>query len=407
MIAPERRTRADLIVAATIVLVLMVAASVIWLRSDARGTTSVTADTPLALPASALSVPESLTERWRAPDPAPGPVTAVGGAIVVGGENSVRGLNPVDGVEAWSYVRDRPLCAMVGAWDAAVAAFSDPRGCGQVTELDGSTGERRDQRTNDADPSVTLTFDGTYVTQAGPTRLEVWRSDLVRTIEYGRVAAPVSSGDQPRSGCTLLSTGSSSARLAVLEQCPDEDGPRLTAQNPVPEDNTEPEINGSTVLTDVPVGGGGARVLAVVGDRIGLYLPPSGTNPARVAVFDGSSEFASAQALDEPAAPTAGPADVTRTGTVLSWWTGGSTIGFTQIDLAQRWVLPDTLGPGAVMAGQLLVPISDGLAVVDIGNGVVTRTIAVDRGGYDGPVTLAVLGTGVVEKRGDEVVSLQ
>jgi hypothetical protein len=58
------------------------------------------------------------------------------------------------------------------------------------------------------------------------------------------------------------------------------------------------------------------------------------------------------------------------------------------------------------MAGQLLVPVPGGIAVVDPENGVASRTIAVDRGEYTGPVALSVLGTSVFERRGAETVAL-
>ncbi|MFD4181966.1 hypothetical protein ACFWPB_12745, partial [Rhodococcus sp. NPDC058514] len=85
MVAPERRTRADLIAAVAIAVVVVLAAGVIWLRSDARGTTSITAETPATPADTALSVPERVAEIWRADSPAtPRPVTA-GGAVGGGG----------------------------------------------------------------------------------------------------------------------------------------------------------------------------------------------------------------------------------------------------------------------------------------------------------------------------------
>lgn len=409
MVAPERRTRGDVIAAAMIVAAVILVASVVWATSDARGTTSTVAPTPLAAPASASSVPDTFDEQWRAPDTGDSAPVAVGGAVVVQDDHTVTGIDPDTGAAAWSYTRDAALCAVVGAWDAAVAAYRDERGCGQVTELAGSSGSREDQRTSDADDPVRLSFDGTYVTQLGATRLEVWRSDLVRTLEYGRVDAPVNPGAQPREGCELLSSATASTRLAVLERCPGEEGLRLTSMNPAPEDNTEPDVFGSTVLADVPADVETARVLAVVGDRIALYLPPTATEVARIALFDGSANFRTAEAfpadVSTPSMDTRA-SDLTRTGTVLTWWTGSATVGFTQSDLTRRWILDDALGAGAVMAGQLLVPVPTGLAVVDPGNGVVTRTVPVDRGDYRGPVSISVLGTRVLEHRGTETVAL-
>ena len=42
-----------------------------------------------------------------------------------------------------------------------------------------------------------------YAVVQGPTRVDVFRSDLVRTVEYGKPDVPVNPGVQPRSGCTI------------------------------------------------------------------------------------------------------------------------------------------------------------------------------------------------------------
>jgi hypothetical protein len=407
VIAPERRTRVDTAVAAAIALVVIAAIALVWFSSDARGTTSTEAATPATTPAPATSVPARLQETWRRSDTTgPAPVTA-GGTVVASSGNSVEGLDPTSGATVWSYNRDVDLCSVIAAWNTAVAVYADDRGCGQVTELNGSTGARTAQRTSDADDPVSLSTDGTYVTSRGSTRMEVWRSDLVRTLEYGRVDAPVNPGDQPRSGCQLLSSASSSSRVSVLEQCPGEEGPRLTTMNPAPKDDSKPEPYGSTILTDVPPGDSGARVLAVAGDRVCLYLPPSGNAVARIGVFDGSSNFVTAWPLAAPASTTGDDGrNVIQTGNVLTWWTGNAALGLSQGDLAVRWSVPGALGAGAVMAGKLLLPVPGGLAVTDPATGRVENTIAVDRGAYTGPVGVAVIGTNVLEQRGTDLVAL-
>ena len=47
-------------------------------------------------------------------------------------------------------------------------------------------------------------------------------------------------------GCELVSSASSSTRLAVLERCQDEPADRLSVLNPAPKDNTEPDEYGSS-----------------------------------------------------------------------------------------------------------------------------------------------------------------
>ncbi|QII00783.1 hypothetical protein BH92_13615 [Rhodococcoides fascians A21d2] len=416
MLAPERRTRTDLVVAALIAVVVVAAASIAWLTGDARGTTSISAAEPLPQPEPAASVPTALTELWRAPsaatDPARTPAPVVAGSTVVTADGgSVLGRDPRSGEQSWSYTRDLPLCSVVAAWNTAVAVYRDDRGCSQVTELDGSTGQRKAQRTSDADDAVRLSSDGTYVTSRGDTRMELWRSDMVRTLEYGRVDAPVNPGSQPRTGCTLLSSASTNSRTAVLEQCPGEAAARLSLINPAPKDASEPEEYGSTVVPELvpgPDSPTAGRVIAVTGSVVALYLPAENGSPDRIGLYDNTasriSEFDLASTLspeqDSPNSPA------TKAGSVFTWFTGTGVQALDSIGLSPVWSIPGALGSGAVMAGRLLVPVPDGIAVVDLTTGASIDEIPVDRGDYIGPVQTSVIGDVIVEQRGDDVVAL-
>lgn len=411
MLAPERRRRSDLVAAAAIVVVAVLVLGTVWLRSDAHGTTSDTAASPLPQLTSATTVPSSLSPIWQAPSPATGSPVVTGSAVVAGGNGSVSGIDPRTGATAWTYMRDRSLCSVASAWNTAVAVFRDDRGCSQATQLDSSTGMRSAQRSSDADSNVVLGDDGTYLTSRGDTRMELWRSDLVRTLEYGRVDAPVNPNDQPRSGCTLLSSASNSSRLAVLEQCVGEPAPRLTSMNPAPKDASEPEEFGSSVVAALTGSDGpieGAVVLVASGDRVALAIPAHSGAPAAIELFDGNAaslgQFDLPEALAEPSF-TDTPAPV-KAANVFSWWTGNGTIALGLTDLAPLWSLPGSLGAGALMAGRLLVPIPNGIAVVDPATGAADRTIAVDRGDYSGPVGMSVIGDVVVEQRGEELAAL-
>lgn len=412
MLAPERRRRSDLVAAATLVVVAALVLSVIWFFSDARGTTSEPAQAPLPQAATASAVPDTLSELWREPSPATSTPVATGSTAVTGDGGSVAGIDPLTGETVWSYRRDVPLCGLTSAWNTVVAVFTDDRGCSQVTELDGASGTRKAQRTSDADPAVTLADDGTYVTSRGDTRLELWRSDLVRTLEYGRVDAPVNPNSQPRTGCTLLSSASNSSRLAVLEQCPGESAARLTTLNPAPKDAGEPEEYGSSVVaaligSDGPIEG--ASILVASGDRVAVAIPEHSGLPARVAVFDGNaqplSDFELPNGSTTDYAPALSPV-VTKAANVFSWWTGSSAVALGLTGLAPQWTLPGALGPGTLMAGRLLVPVPDGIAVIDLATGTPERTIAVDRDGYVGPVGTSVVGDVVLEQRGSDIIAL-
>ena len=408
MLAPERRTRADVLAACGIAVLVAMSAAVIWLTGDAHGTESTVADTPVPPAEPALAVPDTLVEAWRADsDTTPTPVVA-GGVAVTGNGDTVTGRDAVTGQELWHYRRDRALCGVVGAWNTAVAVYPDGRGCGQVTQLDGSTGVRQAQRSSDADDPVALSQDGTYLTPFGDTRLEVWRSDLVRTLEYGRVDAPVNPGAQPRSGCTLLSAASSSSRLSVLESCPGDPAIRLSILNPAPKENTAPQEYGSVVLgTEGDTAD--ARVLAVSGERTAVYLPATADAAAAVVVYDGTGVESARFPAPTDVSPTTA---VERTGSFFSWWTGSQVIALRTTDFTPAWTVQDALGPGTQMAGRFLIPVTGAVAVIDTTTGAEVERIPVSRneepirtGGR--PITSAALGDTLLEQRGDELVALR
>ncbi|UGQ43177.1 hypothetical protein [Rhodococcus aetherivorans] len=405
MLAPERRTRADLIAALLLAVAVVAAASVVWLRSDARGTVSVTTDAAPDAPASATAVPSTLTEAWRAPSGATSRPIAVGGVVVTGDGGTVTGRALDSGAELWRYGRDMPLCGVVEDWRTAVAVYRDQRGCSQVTQLVPDSGMRGAQRSSDADDAVTLTAADTHVISRGDTRLELWRSDLVRTLEYGRVDAPVVPGAQPRNGCTLRSAAASNTRLAVVERCPGEEADRLTLLETTPEADSQPKEIASSVLPELGPDDMGTRVVAVSGERTVLYLPPTASSGPVLAGYDAAGTLTARHPLSAAATPDAVfPAAVQ--GSFLTWWSGTETVALGGDDLVPRWTLPGTTGTGAAMAGALLLPVRDALAVVEPATGAVQGRIPVVRD-EAGVVNVAVAGTSVLEQRGPQVVVLR
>ena len=404
MLAPERRTRGDLAVAAAIVVAIVVAAALVWLHSDARGTTSITAETPIPIPAAALQVPDRLAELWHAPNGAVDAPLTVDGAVVTADDGTVTGRDPQSGEALWRYQRNMPLCGVASAWHSAIAVYRDRRGCSQVTALDGATGLRKGHRSSEADDAVHVAFDGTYVISQGPTRLELWRYDLVRTIEYGHVDAPVNSRSQPRSGCDLLSAASSSVRLSVLEKCPDDNGAlRLTLQNPAPKDSQKPEEYGSSTLTNIVAAPADVRVLAVSSDRTAVYIDGGSSSAPVIATYDGSGKAVAQFPLTTPLTPDA---IIAKVGTGYMLWTGTQVVALRS-DFAPIWAINGALGPGVLMASSVLVPVPGGIAVVDPVTGQQRSQIPLDRKGTETkPITMAVLGNVILEQRGKEVFAL-
>lgn len=407
MLAPERRTRADIIAAIGIAVAVLLAAVVVWARGDATGTESVTAAEPATTPSAAVELPTSLRELWHAPDDASERALVAGGAVVTASDGTVTGRDPETGAELWHYRRDMPLCGVEAQFGMVVAVYRDQRGCSQATMLSGNDGARRTARSSYMDDEVRLSVDGTYLLAQGEDRLEMWRSDLVRTVEYGYVDAPVNVKTQPRKGCTLLSAASSSSRLAVLESCPDDAATRLTVMNPSPKDNTVPEEYGSHVLTGPDAQARDAKVVAVSDSKILLYQPGadlgSESVPPRLSVFDGNGN---PLATYELAAPMDDPRTA-RVGSVSLVHTGSELIALNSATFEPQWTLPGAIGTPAAMATRLLVPVRDAVVAVDLVTGAEVARIPVDRSAdADADISLAVLGEIVLEKRGDTLYAL-
>ncbi|GAD86748.1 hypothetical protein FEK33_08440 [Nocardia asteroides NBRC 15531] len=411
MLAPERRTRADIFAAVAIAVTLVVAAIVVWARADATGTDSVTASTPPSTVTAATQLPATLNELWHAGDAASTRALTAGNVVVTGDAGTVSGRDPRSGEQLWWYRRDMPLCAVESQFGTVIATYRDQRGCSQTTMLAADTGQREVARSSYMDDAITVTGDGTYLLALGPERLEMWRSDLVRTLEYGYLDAPVNPNTQPRSGCALHSAASSSTRLAVLERCPDDPTARLTVLNPAPKESTNPEEYGSRVLTAPGADAPEVRVIAVSENKVAVYYPPTPATatepglPARLAVYDGTGNEIAEHRLAAPWNERT--TTVARLGSSVYVFTGDSLIALSASTLQPAWTVPNVLGTPALMAGRLLVPVADGMLAVDSATGATVARIPVQRSDYDGgTISTAVLGNTVFERRGGQLYAL-
>jgi hypothetical protein len=403
MVRPERRTKGDIAAALTIGVVVATVAALIWWTSDARATISRPAAVPAPNPIAAKEVPASLKELWTAASPATAAPTLVGGTVVTGDGRRVDGRDPGTGESRWSYTRDTDLCGVSWVYHYAVAVYRDDRGCGQVSTIDGSTGVRGPARSAYADPHVRLSSDGTTVLSAGSTRLELWRSDMVRVLVYGETDARVKPSNRGlHSGCTLESAAASSSAVSVLEACANQADLRLVLLRPGKDDD-EPQQH---LVTEPGIrAGSGAQVLAVSATNTAIYLP---SPQPRVEVVDESGITVSSTLLPKP---PSGSTVAAQTGTVVTWWTGDALVVFDATTLTRRYTIAAgettaPLGPGVMMAGQLLVPVTDGIGVYDPLSGANNRYIPVHRPPGKSAVIPAVAGSRVFEQRGDTVVAL-
>jgi hypothetical protein len=405
MVRPERRTKGDVLAAAAIAVVVAVVASLIWWTSDARATISRPTAVAAPNPTPARQVPAALKELWTAASPATTAPMAVGGTVITGDGRRVDGRDPASGQSRWSYERDTDLCGVSWVYHYAVAVYRDDRGCGQASTLDGSTGRRGPARSGYADPHVQLSSDGTTVLAAGDTRLELWRSDMVRMVAYGETDARVKpSARGLHSGCKLISAAASSSAVSVLESCVNQADLRLVLLRPGKDDD-EPQ---QRIVAEPGIrADSGARVLAVWENNTAVYLP---SPQPRVDVIDETGTTVSSTLLPKP--PTSAGA-VSHAGSLITWWTGDSVMVFGTGNLSLRYTIAAgattaPLGPGAMMAGRLLVPVTGAIGVYDPVSGANERYIPVNRAPSTPgrAVVPAVAGSQVFEQRADTVVAL-
>ena len=410
MVRPERRTAGDLVVAAMLTVAVVVAGVVIWWTSDARATVSRPASDSATNPPSAAMVPAALTQLWTAPSPVTRAPVMVSGTVITGNGREMAGLDPTTGEQRWSYARGVDLCAVSWIYRYAVAVYPDSRGCGQVSTVVAANGQRGPARTSYADATVTVTSEGSAVLSAGTSRLELWRSDMVRVLSYGEIDARVKPSARGRGqGCTLVSAAAASSAVSVLESCSGQSDLQLTLLRAGKEED-EPEtkhVSEPGVAAD-----SGARVLAVTdsdtGTNTAVYLPAP---QPRVEVVDETGTTIAKTLLPAKPSPASADLQVSRPTGLVCWWTGDAVMVFDSGSLTYRYTVGAAgatvpLGPAALMADRLLIPVSGGVGVFDKATGARERVIPVSRAPGVAAVFPAVSGPTVLEQRGDTVVGL-
>ncbi|MGH3628654.1 MAG: Rv3212 family protein [Sciscionella sp.] len=396
------RRRADYLTLAVIVVACLAVAGTVWAKSDVRHTISQVGPAAVATPPAPSAVPSALRVAWHAPSAATPVPLAIGPTVVTGDNGNVRGRDPLTGKVRWRYARNLSLCTVSSAWSMAIAVYRKGSGwCSEVSTLNATTGARGPQRNGDVDDHTRLISDGTYVTATGGLLNETWRSDLVRTMKYGKVPNFNIAGAQPHAGCVHRSEATAAGAIGVLEQCAGEHGERLTVYQATAKDSSKPDVAFSTVLD-----GRGAKLVTMTDKRVAVAFPDrlevrdvhNGKLLTRHPLHLPASDFAGAQ--PSMVVPTTSDSDA------VYWYTGSSTISLSSSTLSPQWTVKYTLGPGAVFAGRLLLPVPGGLAVTDERTGTSASTIPVDRNGYRGQVEMSTLGPVVLEQRGDTLVAL-
>jgi hypothetical protein len=448
---PRRRRLLDRSLAVVLALVVAVIGLLVYRSSDIRNASL--AVTPSSAPSGAwaaasvssptTAVPTALVQKWSAAtDPALGAVASPSGVVVTTDQHSVSAHDAVTGLVRWTYSRtNRSLCAVgssdIGPADMSsqstvpgiVTVFEENGFCSQVSTFDPANGARGNVRTSPGQTGGSLVFGGSYGGWLGPTRLEVWRYDLVRTIQYGDQANPPKP-NQSRLGCTFTDMAVATTQFATIEHCPAEgdtarlvinfDDPGAVSGHPDGWDVWQ-----HTARTCVPVADKGcadidtkaaaARIVGITADRVAVLV--SAPTPA-VVVYDATGAETSRTPVDIPATAIAAADDVATpariTPSVSTADQRFSLIGTTvlavsmptvqtvapktsfsaapttttssssitaalspssapaQVDVADLkldWFAPGVRGLPATVGANLLLPTAKGLAVVDATNG--------------------------------------
>lgn len=409
--SPERRTRGDLIATGFIAACLVVGGTGVWLSSDAHSVHHyAAAGQPKEVSTSSRGLPRQLTQLWTAKTQGEDLVVDHGGVVKIEG-TKVAMLDIQGGQQRWSYDKGEDVCGVIKGWDKTAMIFRGPKGCGQVVSLDSESGQYWSTRDALAPGQVSAFGSDEVIGTVAPDRVELWRSDLVRTVEVGEPFTPVKVGKQEYLNCSFTSVDTAGKLLATMQSCPDEkDGKKIVRLlNTTPEDSDAPEM---WHTYRVPAG---SEIVAVSKDRVAIGIPGNEKNKSRIQVLDKEGKFQDFPAnmgavlndrLKQGNTGVFTP-DKVRLESVAGWFNGRSLLAFNPETMRPMWSLPGAQGAGAEANGKLAVPMRDkGIAIVNPSTGKVERTIAVDRGGYEGPVQIVFSRGTFVEKRGDELVAL-
>lgn len=415
-VAPERRTRLDLTITAIFAVAVLITAGVLWYTAPARDAELIPAHSVPGDPPPAQDVPAALAAAWEQPSPQTTTPAITRNSVITGDGGTVTARRLDDGEPIWTYRRSAALCQVIAAWpggtNRVLAVYRNSRGCSEVISLDAETGERVTARTSDADSEITLTYDDAFALSAGPTRLETWGSSLVRGIEYGRIAAPVSPGKQPyRRDCHIYSALSGAGRVAVVEQCAGDTGFRLSVFGATQDSQDKLDESGSEIIThdaDAPP----PRVIHVGREAITVYDgsgrpaipgPAETTGPAIRTFGPDAIALGSRPVPGDPGAPAGSMPISDRF--LVTFYTGKATVVLDAPTGRVLTAVDGTLGPGTDMAGLLLLPVPGGIGVYER-SGAPVRQIPVTRPADSGIVSLRVLGSSVIEQRDGTVAVL-
>lgn len=400
MNTPLRRTRGDLIATGVIAGVSALLLGTAFFTAPARDAHLVSAEEEQQDYGQLAVVPKSFSEGFTLTDTSGRDQPLVANGLVVTYNDHTLTATTPEGETVWTYERPNELCLVDQAWGKVVATYRDNAGCGDVVAIEAKTGTYAGTRSAIAPERVVRLASNDRVGYASSERAEVWRSDLVRTVEYGYVEAKQEPDMQPHE-CTITSALTRTELVAVTEVC--DDGAFLRLQEATPEDSRKPEV-----LADVEISPD-AYLVAISQDAAAVYDPTA----SEVRGYNKEGTSISSSSVPQMDSPEIGPDGIIKNLPVadlphhMTYWENNSLLLMEPAALAVTGVFQGALGTGFSAGEKLLYASDSGIAVVDWDKNAVDTIIPVDRGGYTGPVHITSAGATVVEKRGDQVVVLR
>lgn len=404
----EHGTRRDLLIAAVITIVMVVTASAIVLTGSAARSEFRSADADQPVYGPATERPTELQYLWSHESTGDGPpLTTSGNLVTVDPSGTLTGRDAGSGEQEWSYSHPGRLCAVTFYADNLAAAFDGAEGCSDVTALDPTTQHYTSTRQSAFPDEMRLQSTWKHALAFSPERLEIWRDDLVRTVEYGTVVAAQEPDMQPRSDCTLISAGLTDERFAVSERCPGDDTVRLTLSETVPEDNRAPE----DIASDT-TGADGVWLIEVRDNGV-LALVNRGADWA-VEWFVAPDDYSLVLPLGGEPSLKPGEDTVSSDRTQTRWFDGSVTHAFDVTTPWHAWTVTGTSGPGLTggwspdpdshtVPDWVLMPTGDDFALLDHENGREDRRFDASAEGGEDAIGLSQVGDILYERRGGKI----
>ncbi|GGG76092.1 hypothetical protein [Corynebacterium pelargi] len=406
---PLRRRRRDLLATGALSLASVLFVAGVWWAAPIRDSHLEPVEQPPAAPLqAAMALPSTLEPLWEAalPPMVNAPVLAAGYPVVLDSTGkTVQSIDPATGQPRWSYTRDAALCSMASAWDAAVLSYASGRGCGEVVAIHGLDGTYQATRAAHASDTVVPISSKERAGIVSAERVDLWRSDLVRTVVYGEIDIQQEPNEQPHPECVISSALTRSTLLAVAETCKEHTFVRL--QSPDPEESSVPEVDASVEFAK------GSQVVGIAGGAVAVYEPGS---PAHFYVFNSEGK----QQHSEEVAPSAQveawqegevfQPQVAPAGRLTQWFDGTRLYVLNAKTLVPVRIFDQAIGTGTMVGSQLAIPTDTGVELYGVDKTAIEekpqRSIRVDRKGTASKVALAVSGGVLLEQRDDRLVGL-